>query len=173
MGCVTSHVENNNTELKVFTDQKILNLLESNTYEDLKLDSLDGETKMCKIVDVYDGDTYTIVFYIGELAVKRKLRLYGIDTPEVKPKLSLENHDLHKQAGQIARDYVKKKFDENKNIVKVKFMQKEKYGREMGVVYINNKSLAQHLIEEKIGLEYTGNKKIEFTKKFLQNIINK
>ena len=50
-----------------------------------------------KIVDVYDGDTVTIIIFNKLGFEKHKLRLYGIDTPEMKPPLSDPNRDKVKE----------------------------------------------------------------------------
>src|SRR6185437_3414064 len=136
-------------------------------FSDLKLDTLDGLLRKCKIVDVYDGDTYTIVFNLDGKPRKRKFRIYGIDTPELKPKKNIDNHDIHKRAGEICRDIVKDKFQDLNNIVWIHFMKAEKYGREMGIIYYSNAEkwddslpkLADILVQEKLALAYDGGTK--------------
>ena len=41
-----------------------------------------------KVIKVYDGDTVTVGFYLGDSDVpyRASVRLYGIDTPEIKGK---------------------------------------------------------------------------------------
>ena len=53
-----------------------------------------------KIIDVYDGDTFTFEVDLGfSITVKEKIRLAGINTPEVRGKSKLE--------GIVVRDYVR------------------------------------------------------------------
>lgn len=37
-----------------------------------------------KVLDVYDGDTVTILFQLGSMFFKEKLRLASVDAPEIK-----------------------------------------------------------------------------------------
>lgn len=79
-----------------------------------------------KIIDVYDGDTFTFYVDLGfDVWVKSKLRLYGIDTPELRGE--------EREMGLIVRDYVK---DEILNkLVGIKVYKKGKYGRYIADVY--------------------------------------
>ena len=44
-------------------------------------------TYRAKIIGVYDGDTITALVELGfNVTIELKLRLYGIDTPEVRGK---------------------------------------------------------------------------------------
>ena len=52
---------------------------------DLELYKLKGNFR-AKVVDVYDGDTVTIVIFNKCGFEKHKLRMYGYDSPEMKPK---------------------------------------------------------------------------------------
>jgi endonuclease YncB( thermonuclease family) len=87
-----------------------------------------------KVVKVYDGDTITIATYLDDLKsqqspYKFSLRLYGIDTPELR-----SSSDIEKKAGY----FVKQKLEERilGKIVKVKLHDKyDKYGRLLGYIY--------------------------------------
>jgi endonuclease YncB( thermonuclease family) len=108
--------------------------LMQHSFTDLPLYTLDGVTTIAKVTDVYDGDTVTIVFYLNDQPVKHKLRLYGYDTPELKPLKTTPCRDLHIQAAKAARSYLKKQL--LGNLVWVKFCREDKYGRLMGTVYL-------------------------------------
>ena len=62
----------------------------------LELYSLQGNFR-AKVVDVYDGDTITIVIFNKFSFEKHKLRMYGYDSPEMKPKLNKENRDIERR----------------------------------------------------------------------------
>ena len=87
------------------------------------------------VVSVYDGDTITVNIDLGfgvELK-KQKIRLYGINTPEVRG----SSRDL----GIISRDYVREKIL-NKNIMLQSIKDKKgKYGRWLGIVLIEDEKL--------------------------------
>jgi len=87
------------------------------------------------VISVYDGDTITVNIDLGfgvELK-KQKIRLYGINTPEVRG----SSRDL----GIISRDYVREKIL-NKNIMLQSIKDKKgKYGRWLGIVLIGDEKL--------------------------------
>ena len=87
------------------------------------------------VISVYDGDTITVNIDLGfgvELK-KQKIRLYGINTPEIRG----SSRDL----GIISRDYVREKIL-NKNIMLQSIKDKKgKYGRWLGIVLMGDEKL--------------------------------
>ena len=71
-----------------------------------------------KAVNVYDGDTFTLVLDDG---TKYKIRVVGIDAPEAK-----------QEYGITARDYARALI--NNKRVRVYLQPKETYGRKLGIV---------------------------------------
>ena len=138
-------------------------------FNELNIFTYSGKKVFAKVTDVYDGDTITIVFYDNEFK-KFKLRLAGIDTPEIKPFLSVENRDIHVQSAKIV-----KKFVENMILNKIVYLRiegEDKYGRLLGYIYINGICINNLLIDKKYALSYDGKTKNEFSYYFLQNIIS-
>ena len=82
------------------------------------------------ITSVYDGDTATATVDLGFsiLAVKIKLRFYGINTPEIRG-----GTEETKTAARKSRDYVKDKIL-NKT-VRMKSVGKGKYGRYLTIIW--------------------------------------
>ena len=131
--------------------------------------SFEGLTLHCLIYDVYDGDTCTIMYsyptnlpFSVERLQKRRLRLSGIDTPELRTKNQEE-----KTAGYEAKTYLSKLI-KNK-IVTIKFEKEEKFGRLMGYIFLNIDgkmgkmiNVNQLMIEKGYAKEYHGEKKIPF-----------
>lgn len=79
-----------------------------------------------RIVDVYDGDTFTFYVDLGfDVWVRSKLRLFGIDTPELR--------GSDREFGLIVRDYVREIID--KKMVGITVYKKGKYGRYIADVY--------------------------------------
>lgn len=77
-------------ELRNMTDGELDNLEETN-YTDILL--------CVRVTDVYDGDTFTCVFwdpYMNRFNSKR-CRLNGVDAPEMKPPLANKNRDREKK----------------------------------------------------------------------------
>ena len=110
-----------------------------------------------KIVDVYDGDTFTFEIDLGfSITVKEKLRLFGINTPEVRGK--------EKVMGNFVRDYVRKLI--LGKTVGIKVYKKGKFGRYIADVFPfeygsphDMESLTEHLIKKKYGVEYMSGSK--------------
>ena len=89
-----------------------------------------------QIQKVVDGDTYEIDIDLGlkVWARKEKVRLYGVDTPEVYGvKKDSEEYKLGKQASDFAKSIIKKG---DWSIVETMKDAKGKYGRYLAVLYI-------------------------------------
>lgn len=163
--------------------------LESFDYYNTELFSLNGISTFCRIVDVLDGDTLTVIFPLHNKFYKFIIRLYGIDTCEIKSK----NTNIH-QKGIDAKDHIismlcssnnidnfdselcsKKEIKEffNKNFIKAYILCKEfdKFGRTLGDIYICNEnddkinlnkenSLSYTLLKKKLAYPYFGETKM-------------
>jgi len=81
------------------------------------------------VTKVYDGDTITCDINLGfEVVLKnQKLRLYGINTPEVRGD--------SKEEGLKVRDIVREKIDNKWITVKTYRDKKGKYGRWLAEIY--------------------------------------
>ena len=84
-----------------------------------------------KVVKVNDGDTITIMMN-GE---KQKIRLYGIDTPEI-------NQSFGTEAKQFLSDQIL-----NRD-VEIEVKDTDRYKRLVAIVYLNNKSMNELLLKE-------------------------
>lgn len=82
------------------------------------------------VTDVYDGDTITCIidcgFNIG--MQKTKIRLYGINTPELRGE--------DREIGLYVRDELRKKILNKHILLKTIKDKKGKYGRYLGKIYI-------------------------------------
>lgn len=102
--------------------------------------SLENNKVLCKIVDVYDGDSVKAVFYTFGKLHKWSVRLKGINTPELKPSRKLENRNEIIQHAKESRDHLKKLFEENNNLVYILCDDFGKYGRLIGTFFIDENS---------------------------------
>lgn len=121
-----------------------------------------------KVVQVYDGDTITIIYFITEnCPVIMSMRIKGIDTPEIRT----TNH-LEKQAGLKIRDYVLHLL--YNKVFEVEIDDWDKYGgRVLGNLFFENgESLSTHLLNKKYGRPYNGEKKKEWLHEELQFIVD-
>ena len=143
-------------------------LLEINNV-DIELFSFNNYECMGKIVDVYDGDTFTACFKFNDTIIKHKFRTLGYDSPEIKPLKSEENRDLIKKNAVVARDAFKYITECEKKLVLLKMHKFDKYGRILVTVFQNKVNINKWMIENGYGIEYNGGTK-EKVKKIEENI---
>lgn len=138
-----------------------------------------------KVVDVYDGDTCTVIFEYGETFLKTKIRILGIDTPEKKVRgydrsdpIESKLAELEQEAGQYITDQVKDMMEGK--IVDVRFKKWDKFGgRVNGDVFIgdliegaeNTYTLTDFLLESGYAKPYSGKKKEPWTEAELNKIL--
>lgn len=97
---------------------------------------------------VYDGDTITTDIDLGLnlWARKVKLRLYGIDTPEVR--------GPEREDGLVARDWLREQILDKEVVIKTYKDKKGKYGRLLAEVWIDDRNINQELIERGLAEPY-------------------
>ena len=106
-------------------------------------------TYNAKVIDVYDGDTITVVVDLGfHTNVKLKIRLHGINTPELKGESRAE--------GLKARDRVIGLILGKDIILKTHKDKQEKYGRWLGEIFLpeQDKSINTLLVEENLAVPF-------------------
>jgi micrococcal nuclease len=84
------------------------------------------------VTDVYDGDTITCIVDCGfNLGIqKTKIRLHGIDTPELR--------GSEREIGLVVRDELRKKILNKHILLKTIKDKTGKYGRFLGKIYIKD-----------------------------------
>lgn len=125
--------------------------------EDTPEFTLEGLKTLCKVVDVYDGDTVKVVFYYKDELLKWTVRLYGINTPELRPSRTLPNRDEIIRRGKEARDYVIDKCNETENMIYLHCLGNDKYGRLLGILYTDESytmSINDLLLKNNHAVEY-------------------
>jgi endonuclease YncB( thermonuclease family) len=110
--------------------------------------SLEGEYKKALVTDVYDGDTITVVFKHFNKINLWKIRLLGINTPELRPSRLLDNRDKVIIAAKKARDYLSEMI--LNKIVYVYCGKFDNFGRILGTIYLNKTELIEGLFEKSI-----------------------
>jgi micrococcal nuclease len=100
------------------------------------------------VTKVYDGDTITVDFDLGFgiMLKKQTIRLFGIDTPEVR--------GTEKADGIISRDALRQRILGKQVIIKTSKDKKGKYGRWLGEVFVEDENINQWLISEGYAKEY-------------------
>ncbi len=139
-----------------------------------------GQAKFVKLYRVYDGDTIEIITKLDVLEKKRRymLRLSNIDTPELKPKLNVQNRQLIIETGEKIKSILSNVLTP---ILFVEFDGEDKYGRLMGTVYNTEKNWSScflrkpllnvnnWLLINRLAQPYNGATKKEFTRNWLVN----
>ena len=100
------------------------------------------------VTKVYDGDTITVDFDLGFgiMLKKQTIRLFGINTPEVR--------GTEKADGIISRDALRQRILGKQVIIKTSKDKKGKYGRWLGEVFVEDENINQWLISEGYAKEY-------------------
>lgn len=133
----------------------------NNTNTDLY--TLEGLVLRAKVVDVYDGDTCTVIFKLNKRYEKHKVRMYGYDSPEMKPSRSDPNRDEIKKKAKYAKKLLEEKI--LNKIVILRCGKWDKYGRLLGSIYINggcfskNENVNEWMVDNNFGKPYFGGKK--------------
>lgn len=151
-----------------------------NANDDIPFFDFKDKTFMAKVVDVYDGDTCTVVFEYNNELVKYKVRCLGYDSPEMKPSKDLENREEYINKAINARNYfinrisdlniepskhyqkkeIKELFNsKNKKLVKMKCHGLDKYGRILGEFIVKGKNINSEMISKNHGYKYNGGTK--------------
>lgn len=127
---------------------------------ELTLFDFNGYETNVKIVDVYDGDTFTGCFKYDNKLMKYKFRCLGYDSPEMKPLKSVKNRDEVIKSAKEAKEKFKELTKWDSELVFIKFEKFDKYGRILGTVYNNNKlDINQEMIKLGHGYRYDGGTK--------------
>jgi endonuclease YncB( thermonuclease family) len=126
---------------------------------DLPIFDFKGIKCLGKIVDVYDGDTFTCVFKYRNEFIKYKFRTYGYDSPEMKPLKSKPDRDKEKIDAVKARDAFKLVTDWENSLITLDMLGFDKYGRILVNVYKKKLHVNQWMIDNGYGYEYHGGTK--------------
>lgn len=96
-----------------------------------------------KVVSVYDGDTITCEIDVGFgiILAKQKIRLFGIDTPEIRGE--------ERPEGLIIRDKLREMIDGQEILIYTIKDKKGKYGRWLGIIIKNDININELLLQEK------------------------
>lgn len=116
----------------------------------------DDKTFRCvKVLKNYDGDTLTVDIPGVPALIGKKIsvRIFGIDTPEVKTKDRCE-----KEAGRVAKNLVASTL-KNAKSVELHNVQRDKYFRILADVMVDGRSLKDILLKNNLAYEYDGGTK--------------
>lgn len=116
------------------------------------------------VQQVIDGDTFHITFFINSIPITMKLRLFGVDTPELSSKNPLEK-EVAKEVTEFLRKRIEHKY------FKCELIKHDKYGgRVVGKLFYNGKDLSEFLLDHSLGKCYEGGSKGDWTEVELNKI---
>lgn len=151
--------------------------------DDVPFFSLKGKMFTAKIVDIYDGDTCSIVIYLKGKPIKFRVRCAGYDSPELKPLKSIENREKIIKLAMESRNYfvtlttncfivvdgtyskneLKEILKHNTKLVTIICGGWDKYGRLLGDFYVDGIHVNKKMIEQGFAVPYDGGSKNHFT----------
>jgi endonuclease YncB( thermonuclease family) len=142
--------------------------LKSIDHKKIPLFSFKDKVIIARVVDVYDGDTFTALFeYNGEI-MKYKCRAMGYDCAEMKPKKDDPNRDQEKALALKAKNRFIELMGGEDSMIQMKCLEFDKYGRILTYVYPlhgdiqNDESINNAMIREGHGKAYSGGTKEEW-----------
>ena len=117
--------------------------------------------RRAKVVDVYDGDTVTLVAYIAGAPVKFRCRLARIDAPEMRPNSSLPRaaRDAERRAARISRDTLREMALHR--LVTVTDVRNEKWGRVLAELTVDGTAatVSDRMLARGMAVAYAGGTK--------------
>ena len=150
--------------------------------EEIKKFDLNGVKGNFYVESVYDGDTITILLPINmhiynmcsseqidtssdsnssniTYLHKVRLRLLGIDTPEMKPSKDLPNRQVHIEKAKAAKEFLSG-LVLNK-VIRVEFLSNDKYGRPLCKIYSDSdtQSINDLMVSKGFAKKYDGGTK--------------
>ncbi len=122
-------------------------------------DPTDFSYRVSKVVKIIDGDTIDVILdLVFDIMYKSRVRLFGIDTPESRTRDVIE-----KEYGLMSKKYLTNKLKSAKKISIKTYKGEEtgKFGRILGDVFVDGKSVNLMMCNEGYAVKYYGqNKKL-------------
>jgi endonuclease YncB( thermonuclease family) len=142
----------------------------SDPYELANIDNtptytLNGTKVVVKVLRVVDGDTLDIAWNgINATMYKCRVRLFGIDAPESKPRLNVSNRAQEMEAAKAAKNALQARLQASSMRVLLHFRGSDKYGRWLATAYDVNTDddLCHWMIQKGLACAYDGGKKAAF-----------
>ena len=150
------------------------------TNDSVPMFTFQNQSFLAKVVDVYDGDTCSVVFPFQGRLVKYRVRCAGYDSPEMKPPKSLANREEVIRKAILARNYFASKVTDctfsldgsytkiemqailhaNTKLVQIECGGWDKYGRLLADFFVDGCHVNTDMIAQKHGYPYDGGKKL-------------
>ena len=130
-------------------------------------DPTDFSYRVDKVTKVVDGDTIDVMLDLGfDIKYKSRVRLFGIDTPESRTRDKVE-----KKYGLLSKKFLQEKIKSAKKITIKTYKGDEtgKFGRILGDVWADGKSINSIMCAKGHAVEYYGQSKDDVEQAHLKN----
>ena len=120
-------------------------------------DPTDFSYRVKKVTKVVDGDTIDVTLDMGfDILYQQRVRLFGIDTPESRTRDKEE-----KKYGLLSKYFLKAELSLGKKITVKTYKGDEtgKFGRILGDIWIDGKSVNQKMCDKGYAVPYYGQNK--------------
>jgi endonuclease YncB( thermonuclease family) len=129
---------------------------------DIPYFSFKSQTFIAKHCNIYDGDTFSVVFFYKGDLIKYHCRCIGYDCAEMKPSLSNPNRDNEKELAHKAKNRLIELLNKHPTkLIKIECDGFDKYGRLLIKFwnFVDEESINDIMIKEGHGKPYDGGKK--------------
>lgn len=141
----------------------------------IPLFSLEGTKTHARVVSVYDADSITVIIPFAGTFSKFNIRLFGIDSPEMKSKIAEVKEKAVKarervinlitggKAANLSKKELQYYLGANITLVYIECFDQDKWGRTLAKVYLKEgeaKSVSDILVDEKLAYPYFGETKM-------------
>ena len=130
-------------------------------------DPTDFSYRVNKIIKIVDGDTIDVMLDLGfDIMYKSRVRLFGIDTPESRTR-DLEE----KKYGLMSKKFLQDELKSAKKISIKTYKGEEtgKFGRILGDVFVDGKSVNMKMVRAGHAVQYYGQNKNLIEKAHMKN----
>jgi len=130
-------------------------------------DPTDYSYRVKKVTKIVDGDTIDVLLDMGfDILYQQRVRLFGIDTPESRTRDKEE-----KKYGLLSKYFLKDALSNGKKITIKTYKGDEtgKFGRILGDVWIDGKSVNQTMCDKGYAVPYYGQNKELVEESHLKN----
>tara|TARA_B110000208_G_C11786240_1_gene435736 strand:- start:186 stop:647 length:462 start_codon:yes stop_codon:yes gene_type:complete len=111
------------------------NTLTKCTKENTSFYRFDNKKYYCKVIDIYDGDTITVAIKLNNKIFKHKVRMYGYDTPELKPRKNIPNRNKIIENAKYTKKILEELILNKIVVIRIERPTWDKYGRLLGTIF--------------------------------------
>jgi micrococcal nuclease len=124
--------------------------------------SFNGRKFTAKVVQVYDGDTIRVKIIVDGEIQQYRVRMYGYDSPEMKPRLNVPDRAIQIKAAHVAKAALEQLIQQKDQLIQLHCGVFDKYGRILGNVFVGDLDINEWMITNGHGIPYFGGTKVDY-----------